>query len=617
MKKIVKTLCLAFLCGFLGACSLTPSSSKPFVRVALCQQSLLEGIPDALRNKFPDVEFEFTLSQNTAKYYEYLNEHDDLPDILTVRRFSLLDSLGLKDSLVDLSTSEIASSYYQNYLTSYTYEDGTINWLPTLAEVWVIVANKTLFDENNIEIPTDYASFVDACQKFEDLGIQGFSTDWKYDYSSLETLEGFNIDLLQSLDAKNWRSSYESGMTDTLDDTVWPQAFEHLYQVLKDTKNLESENPRETAVLDQGFSYIQENMKDGKIAMIRSSAAEIVGYQDSDKYEYILLPYFGETSDDNWLLTYPNYQAAMKKDSDVDEDLLMEIYEYLLGEECQEILGTGSNVLSYSAATSVNSNEYLQSLNDLIEQNKIYIRLANDDFFNASKVAVQGMISGEYDAKQAYEAFNESLKNDLEVTNDLNFDTSYEYTFTSDSGSESSSAILNTCRDVWGTDLAVTFSVCISNSVYEGDFASSNMRYLYSANPGASYYLELTGEQVTNLVSSMLTYQGEEDGSKKAYIPKEENLLPVSSGFEMDITKKDGAYTLNKLTIDGKEIENDKTYSIIFSIPSIYVMNYANAAGIEIPEDAMNKVDGIDGALKTYFAENDQLKEPSKYITLK
>lgn len=608
MKKLLKSLCTILLCSGLAACNVSTSATtdtRQTVRVALCQQSLLTGLPSILKEKFPNVKFEFTLAQNTAKYYEYLDEHDDLPDIITVRRFSLLDAINLKDSLVDLSNSEIASGYYQNYLNSYTYEDGTINWLPTLAEVWCIVANKTLFEENNIELPTDYASFVDACDKFEALGIQGFTTDWAYDYTCLETLEGFNIEALQSLEGREWRSSYESGETEQLDDTIWPEAFEHMYQVLQDTHNGEATDA------ENGFSATQEGMQTGKIAMIRSSAAEITGYGESDEYEYILLPYFGETEEENWLLTYPNYQAAMSAKSDVDSSTLEEIYSFILGKECQDALGTGNNVLSYSKDVTVDSNEYLQALSDYVDSNRIFIRLANDDFFTASQVAVQGMITGEYTASQAYDAFNASLKATKEVENDIHFDTTYEYTFNSEHGSEASSAILNSCRDVWGSDLALAYSVSISNSVYEGDFSSSNLRYLVACNPGSSWFLEVTGKQVKDLVSAMLS----SSSSSSAYSVLEDNMLPVSSGFEMDILSSDG-YTLQDIKIDGESIDEEKTYSITFCVPNVYAPTMIESAGIEVPKDGLDNAELMNATLAKYFETNDQLEKPTDYIKL-
>jgi len=108
---------------------------KPVVSVALWAARLLEGYAPWLQEQFPDVEFDFYIANNSLDYYKYRAEHGDLPDILTVRRFALVDAGPLKDKLLDFSDTELSATFYQSYLRNYTYEDGTVNWLPISAEI--------------------------------------------------------------------------------------------------------------------------------------------------------------------------------------------------------------------------------------------------------------------------------------------------------------------------------------------------------------------------------------------------------------------------------------------------------------------------------------------------
>ena len=110
--KIKKLLCLVLsavmAATMLVGCSGQPASQsagKEKVTVALWGHQLLESYTQYLVDTFPDVEFEFVLGVNSLDYYRYLNERGNLPDIMTVRRFSLGDSVVLKDSLYDLSDS--------------------------------------------------------------------------------------------------------------------------------------------------------------------------------------------------------------------------------------------------------------------------------------------------------------------------------------------------------------------------------------------------------------------------------------------------------------------------------------------------------------------------------
>ena len=122
-----------------------------------------------------------------------------MPDIMSVRRFALKDAVLLKDYLYDLSNTDLASTYYGTFLDNYTYDDGTVNWLPACAEVDSIIINKTLFDEYNVPIPTDYNSFIAACEAFEKVGIRSFVSDFASDYTCMEVLQGASMPQLLSM----------------------------------------------------------------------------------------------------------------------------------------------------------------------------------------------------------------------------------------------------------------------------------------------------------------------------------------------------------------------------------------------------------------------------------
>ena len=108
IKKIVSTLIVAAMAaGILSGCSgNTPQETetktaegKEKVTVALWGNQMLENYTPYLCEKFPDVEFEFVLATNSLDFYRHCQKHDDMPDILSVRRFALKDAVLLKDYL--------------------------------------------------------------------------------------------------------------------------------------------------------------------------------------------------------------------------------------------------------------------------------------------------------------------------------------------------------------------------------------------------------------------------------------------------------------------------------------------------------------------------------------
>ena len=75
------------------------AEKKEKVEIACWGNQMMDSYNQYLCEQFPDVEFEFVLATNSTDYYRFRQDHDDMPDILTVRRFALKDTVLLKDYL--------------------------------------------------------------------------------------------------------------------------------------------------------------------------------------------------------------------------------------------------------------------------------------------------------------------------------------------------------------------------------------------------------------------------------------------------------------------------------------------------------------------------------------
>lgn len=115
-----------------------------------------------------------------------------------------------------------------------------------------------------------------------------------------------------------------------------------------------------------------------------------------------MLPYFGETAEDNWLLTYPTCQVAVNKDIEKDDkksEAVSRVLEAMFSEEGQRHVATDSAVLSYNKNVNIEINDVFSQVKDCIDRNHLYMRLASTEVFAVSKNVVQKMITGEYGAK--------------------------------------------------------------------------------------------------------------------------------------------------------------------------------------------------------------------------
>lgn len=120
----------------------------------LWDRSMMKELTPWLEQKFPEYEFNFIQGFNTMDYYrDLLNRAEQLPDIITCRRFSLNDAAPLAEYLMDLSTTEVAGTFYSSYLNNNQEPDGAIRWLPMCAEVDGTAANVDLFAQYNTLCP--------------------------------------------------------------------------------------------------------------------------------------------------------------------------------------------------------------------------------------------------------------------------------------------------------------------------------------------------------------------------------------------------------------------------------------------------------------------------------
>ena len=583
-------------------------SSKEKVVVALWGNQMLDTYAEYLCDMFPEVEFEFVLATNSTDYYRFRQDHDDMPDILSVRRFALKDAVLLKDYLYDLSNTELANTYYGSYLDSYTYDDGSINWLPTCAEVDGIIINKTLFDEYGIEVPSDYADFVAACEAFEAVGIRSFVSDFSADYTCMEVLQGASIPVLQSIEGRKWRQQYESGLTNQLSEEVWLEVFENFFDFMEKT-GLGVEDatyPNRTP---------KELFTEGKAAMFRGTGADVISFPGRGDDEVLLLPYFGETENDNWYLTYPTFQIAASNkgmDNPEHEKLILDIMTAMVNQQGQDHISYGKNMVPYKKDVSLELMSQMDNLKPYVEQNKLYIRLASNDMFRISKDVVQLILNGEVNtASEAIDAFNTELASvepGLETV--CHIDKYYSNEFTAEHGNQAASVIANTIRDLSGVDMVFMQSCYVANDIYEGDYSAKDLAYIAKNDGGWPGLMEITGDQIYSLVEETLKMKGNRGAVCN------DSTLYVSSGFVMDISRTEDGYKLNALTIDGEDLDRSKTYSfLIYGDRDWYMAEVMDKIGVSEVDNSGLKADGY---IKQCLVDmGRQLSESSDYIIIK
>jgi len=609
LAALVMAVSLLAGCGTKTAEQVQQQEDAQTIQVYLWSTSLYETYAPYVQSQLPDVNIEFIVGNNDLDFYKFLQENGGLPDIITCCRFSLHDAAPLKDSLMNLAMTNEAGAVYNTYLNSFKNEDGSVNWLPVCADAHGFVVNRSLFEQYGIPLPTDYESFAAACQAFETVGIRGFTADYAYDYTCMETLQGLSAAELTTTAGRKWRTAYSDPANTArvgLDDTVWPGAFERMTRFIQDT-HLTAD--------DLAYTYddVMNLFRNGEVAMYFGSSAGVKMFQD-EGIDTIFLPFFSQNGE-KWLMTTPYFQIALNRDLEQDtarREKAMKVLNVMLSEEAQNrIVADGQDVLSYSQNVPLRLTEYLKDARDVVEENHMYIRIASNDFFAVSKDVVSKMIAGEYTAKQAYRAFNarflaEDAPADDEIV--LTSGKSYSNVFHKNGGNASFSVMANTLRGVYGTDVLIAAANSFTGSVLKADYTPKMAASMIMPNSLLAYQRAMTGAELKETVRAFV------EGREGGFVPFNRGSLPVVSGIAVEVKEASGSYTLTGITRNGQPLRDDDTVTVtcLATAKQMAPLLADKSAGFT----------GGDQQVKTTWTEDVSgggaaLAEPENYMTLR
>ena len=609
LMALVMAVSLLTGCGTKTAENVEKQEDAQTIQVYLWSTSLYETYAPYIQSQLPDVNIEFIVGNNDLDFYKFLQENGGLPDIITSCRFSLHDAAPLKDSLMNLALTNEAGAVYNTYLNSFKNEDGSVNWLPVCADAHGFVVNRSLFEQYDIPLPTDYESFVSACQAFEKVGIRGFTADYAYDYTCMETLQGLSAAELTTTDGRKWRTAYSDPASTArvgLDDTVWPGAFERMAQFIQDT-HLTADD------LALNYDDVTGMFRNGEVAMYFGSSAGVKMFQD-EGIDTIFLPFFSQNGE-KWIMTTPYFQIALNRDLEQDtarREKAMKVLNVMLSEEAQSrIVADGQDVLSYSQNVPLRLTEYMKDVRDVVEENHMYIRIASNDFFAISKDVVSKMIAGEYTARQAYRAFNARLLAEETPADDeivLTSGKSYSNVFHANGGSASFSVMANTLRGVYGTDVLLATANSFTGSVLRADYNKKMAASMIMPNGLMSRQRTMTGAELKETVRAFV------EGCEGGFVPFNRGSLPVVSGIAVEVKEAGGSYTLTGITRNGQPLKDDDTVTVTcLAAEKQMEALLASESGTSLDGDTWVK-----NRWRDYVSGGGAaLAEPENYITLR
>ena len=174
-----------------------------------------------------------------------------------------------------------------------------------------------------------------------------------------------------------------------------------------------------------------------------------------------------------------------------------------------------------------------------------------------------------------------------------------------------------------------------TSDIYEGSYTEKELNNLIQAG-GIRFNRKdsITGKELREVVRCAV------EGCGTLFDPISLSTLPASSGFEMVISEdENGKFHLEDITIDGKSIQDDDTYSFCYVgtngfgfLEAAYQYNVEENDGLSImlPDNAKvnwqefegyryletDNDQGLIQLWRDYFIEGNEFALPTPYITI-
>ena len=553
------TLALTFAVTFLLIGCTTNSTQdshhtqdgRVIVRVSLYNSSSFPEWRAYVEKQCPDVYIQWEDNRNYCSNVIYQAEHDDIPDLIGIRRFESDSADKLEPYLADLSDLPLTQTFNEDDLVPFQ-SNGKQYWLPEPGTVEGLWANATLFRQYGIALPTDLDSFVSACQQMEAQNKVALASSCTQGYSCAALLEGFGAaGFLGTDEGRAWRAEFESGKASSVDAEGFAQMMEVLCR-LRDA-GIITDDDISSSPID-----VSTQMNLGQSAITLKASDGVLNPNSS--YSFVALPYFGETEEDSCLFTYPVFSIAMSKDAAGDssrEQACSEVLSAMFGEEAQNILDAGTEgLVSYSKGIELPLSSSMESVLPLVEAKRYYIRTMNSNTFSAASKTMQALVTGA-DSSSLVDTLNESL---FTVTEPTEIGTSKVAASSKRDASMCSpagSVIAQALRSQTGSDIAVIDSREALSPIYQGTYTDIDLQAV--AWNGPVYTGRLTGTQVRELLDEgIICSTTFSQGSTEPLVD-----YPALAGILLTM-QKDGTI----VRIDdssGSELADDATYSVTIS----------------------------------------------------
>ncbi len=516
------------------------NTERAHVTVSVWDESVISsGFADYIDSLNPTYDIEWLVGEDSLEFYQYQAEEGSLPDVILVHDFNRSTATTLSSSLYDLSETDFASTYQSSYLDQIPGNNESLVYIPGDSGFEGILVNEYLFDLYDIAIPTDRASFIEACQAFAQNGIRGFVAGMGDPETCFEVMQGFADEALVS-EAENLIDQLlKRDPTITVDSSALDNSLEYINSLI-DAKVIQQDD-MSLSLEDAEASFVA-----GEAAMYFLPSGDASSFGAQHNMTVRAIPFFGSSS--TWAVAAPTFigmvsnvqsEGVSTASSEEMARGAREVLASIMSSDAQayyrELYNIDTFVSPQTSTTSATLSNTLAPLEGCVQEGNVRLSLSNQETNQALGTMLTELVSGSIASDEAVTESIKLLQNEQvkDSTNVTSFSEGVSCLFDEDLGNVAASDIAQVAAAQASCDFFISSARTARCPLYDGDKTATELKYPVA--PTAVYTATLTGSDLEQLISSAVSQ------ARSNYD------LPVLSNLHIEVSKTEDGYQLDSI----------------------------------------------------------------------
>ncbi|MBO1678507.1 extracellular solute-binding protein [Bittarella massiliensis (ex Durand et al. 2017)] len=461
-----------------------------------------------LAAKFPEVKLDVTVQTTLAPADEIARRvaHGDVADLVFSQSLNA-ELSGLSECFLDLSGKSYTSRYQTSYLNALDV-DGRIYCLPAGLTAQGLVYNQTFFDENGLEVPTNYEEFAALCGQIQALGTRpGMLLSGNRAPAELFA-RCYSLDKPHSLAAWKWAGEFNTGTA-----TAQEGDLDSVFDMLDSFSALGLTDPGDYSFNRWGHL---RKLATREVTMILGDASvpiEMANQSSTDTFR--LMPLFSPTDGKGYFFTVPLSSLAVSKQVAEDPakaEAMDRILEYITSEEGQrELMDLDKALISpVTGMREIGDEAFYRTAKDLLNDERLLNIVEFPGFAYTLNMELGRYLHGETSQAQLTQAMDDAAHGRAGTQQQAIATAERSFTL-----AETNALALDAMCEALDADVALLrqsssrhsmYQYCLNGAIYEGPVTETDLLCIQPAveNSRTDYplaRLEMTGAQLLELLS--------------------------------------------------------------------------------------------------------------------